>query len=60
MEFWGQDGFRDKVNFRNDPVHTPNLNGFAREALVLSSARVRLSVVALIQPRYAADGDVSQ
>ena len=29
MEFWGQDGFRDKVNFRNDPVHTPNLNGFA-------------------------------
>ncbi len=39
MEFWGQDGFRDKVNFRNDPVHTPNLNGFAREALVLSSAQ---------------------
>lgn len=39
MEFWGQDGFRDKVNFRNDPVHTPNLNAFAREALVLSSAQ---------------------
>ena len=39
MEFWGQEGFRDKVNFRNDPVHTPNLNGFAREALVLSSAQ---------------------
>ena len=39
MEFWGQDGFRDKVNFRNDPVHTPNLNSFAREALVLSSAQ---------------------
>ena len=39
MGFWGEDGFRDKVNFRNDPVHTPNLNGFAREALVLSSAQ---------------------
>ena len=39
MEFWGQDGFRDKVNFRNDPVHTPNLNSLAREALVLSSAQ---------------------
>ena len=23
MEFWGQEGFREKVNFRNDPVHTP-------------------------------------
>ena len=20
MEFWGQEGFREKVNFRNDPV----------------------------------------
>ena len=26
MEFWGQEGFREKVNFRNDPVHTPRLN----------------------------------
>lgn len=39
MEFWGQEGFREKVNFRNDPVHTPRLNSFARESLVLSSAQ---------------------
>lgn len=38
MEFWGQDGFREKVSFRNDPVHTPRLNEFARESIVLSSA----------------------
>lgn len=23
MEFWNQDGFREKVNFKGDPVHTP-------------------------------------
>ena len=23
MGFWSQDGFRDKVNFEGDPVHTP-------------------------------------
>ena len=38
LEFWGQAGFREKVNFRNDPVHTPNLNNFARESVVLTSA----------------------
>lgn len=38
MEFWGQEGFRDKVNFRNDPVHTPRLNDFARQSMVLTSA----------------------
>lgn len=38
MEFWGQEGFRNHVNFRNDPVHTPCLNGFAKESLVLTSA----------------------
>ena len=38
MEFWGQEGFREKVNFRNDPVHTPRLNDFARESVVLTSA----------------------
>ena len=38
MEFWEQKGFREKVNFRNDPVHTPSLNDFARESLVLTSA----------------------
>lgn len=38
MGFWNQEGFRDKVNFRADPVHTPNLDGFARESMVLTSA----------------------
>lgn len=38
MEFWGQKGFREKINFRNDPVHTPHLNSFARESVVLTSA----------------------
>ena len=39
MGFWSQDGFRDKVNFEGDPVHTPNLDAFARESMVLSSAQ---------------------
>lgn len=39
MGFWSQEGFRDKVNFRGDPVHTPNLDAFARESIVLSSAQ---------------------
>lgn len=38
MGFWEEPGFRDKVAFRADPVYTPNLNAFAREALVLTSA----------------------
>ncbi len=39
MGFWSQEGFRDKVNFRGDPVHTPTLDRFAREAVVLTSAQ---------------------
>lgn len=39
MEFWSQEGFREKVNFRGDPVHTPFLNEFARESVVLTSAQ---------------------
>ena len=39
MEFWGQEGFREHVNFRPDPVQTPRLNEFARESMVLSSAQ---------------------
>lgn len=39
MAFWGQDGFRDKVNFTPDPVRTPNLDRFARESLVLTSTQ---------------------
>lgn len=38
LGFWGEDGFRDKVDFRNDPVHTPRLNSFAQESVVLTSA----------------------
>ena len=38
MGFWSQNGFRDKVNFRGDPVHTPHLDAFARESMVLTSA----------------------
>lgn len=38
MEFWNKDGFREKVNFKGDPVHTPYLNAFAKEAMVLTSA----------------------
>lgn len=34
-----QEGFRDKVNFRGDPVHTPNIDTFARESMVLTSAQ---------------------
>lgn len=39
MEFWGQEGFREHVNFRNDPVKTPRLNEFARQSVVLSAAQ---------------------
>lgn len=39
MEFWNQDGFREKVNFRADPVRTPHLNAFARESVVLTSTQ---------------------
>lgn len=38
MGFWSQDGFREHVAFRGDPVHTPYLDRFARESLVLTSA----------------------
>src|SRR3712207_3811832 len=39
LGIWNQEGFRDKVNFQGDPVHTPNLNAFARESVVLTSAQ---------------------
>jgi arylsulfatase A-like enzyme len=38
LGFWREDGFREKVNFMGDPVHTPNLNRFARESVTLASA----------------------
>lgn len=39
MGFWSQDGFRERVNFRGDPVHTPHLDTFARQSVVLTSAQ---------------------
>lgn len=38
LEFWNQKEFNQYVHFKADPVHTPNLNRFARESVVLSSA----------------------
>ena len=38
MQFWNEPEFRDKINFRPDPVKTPNLNQFAKESYVLTSA----------------------
>ena len=39
MEFWSQPGFEGSINSQNDPVHTPNINRFARESVVLTSAQ---------------------
>lgn len=39
MHFWNQDDFKQAVNFQADPVHTPNIDKFAREAVVLTSAQ---------------------
>ena len=38
MGFWREARFRDAVNFEGDPVHTPNLDRFAKESVVLTSA----------------------
>lgn len=38
LGFWNENGFSDHVNFKADPVHTPNLNKFAKESVVLTSA----------------------
>ena len=38
LGFWSQEGFRDKLRTKGDPVVTPNLDRFARESVVLSSA----------------------
>lgn len=39
MGFWSEEGFRDSVNFRGDPVVTPRLDAFARQARVLTSCQ---------------------
>lgn len=38
MGFWREEGFKEQVCFQGDPVHTPHLNAFARESMVLTSA----------------------
>lgn len=35
---WSQPGYRERLGCVGDPVHTPNLDAFAREAVVLTSA----------------------
>lgn len=38
MEFWNEPDYQEYINFKADPVHTPNLNRFAKESVVLTSA----------------------
>lgn len=38
LGFWNESDFRQAVNFDADPVVTPNLNRFAHESIVLTSA----------------------
>lgn len=38
MQIWDEEGFREYVNFKADPVHTPVLSRFARESVVFSAA----------------------
>jgi len=39
MQFWNEEEFRAHINFKADPVHTPNLDRFARQSVVLTSAQ---------------------
>lgn len=39
MQFWNQKEFQSYINFKADPVHTPNLDNFALESVVLTSAQ---------------------
>ncbi len=39
MQFWNNKGFKEYVDFVADPVHTPNIDKFAKESVVLSSAQ---------------------
>ena len=38
LGIWNEPEFKEYVRFEGDPTHTPNLNRFAKESLVLSSA----------------------
>ncbi|MDR1810521.1 MAG: sulfatase [Prevotella sp.] len=39
MQFWNQQPYSGHVRFKADPVFTPNLNKFAAESVVLTSAQ---------------------
>ena len=39
LNFWDDADFKNAVNFIPDPTHTPNLDKFARESVVFSSAQ---------------------
>jgi len=39
MNFWNEEEFKQAINFKADPVHTPVLDKFALEAVVLSQAQ---------------------
>ena len=58
MEFWGQEGFREKVNFRNDPVHTPRLNDFCPGVGGIDICHEQLPVEQS-PPWFSVDGNVS-
>ena len=36
--FWSDEDFAQHIGWQGDPVHTPNLDAFARQSLVLSEA----------------------
>lgn len=38
MGFWRESEYSNRINAKTDPVHTPSLNKFAGQSLVLSSA----------------------
>lgn len=38
LNFWGEEPYKRHIKFRPDPVHTPNLDKFASESIVLTSA----------------------
>jgi arylsulfatase A-like enzyme len=39
IQFWNEKEFKQAINFKADPVHTPVLDKFAREAVVLTQAQ---------------------
>ncbi len=57
MQFWNEKPYSRHVNFKADPVHTPNLNAFASEAVVLNSA---YSNCPLSSPHRSQNGAAAQ